>query len=645
MAAPVNDRLQSWKEIAKFLQCEARTAQRYELHRGLPVHRMPGGGVPQVFAYTNELQAWLDSNGRAPVPVEAASKFPWIWGIAIAGLALVGFTFFFYFRPVRVTLSTNPLRLPSSPGSKLVPLLSDGVFVYFQESHLGKLGISRIPLAGGAVLPMQLPLEKPDPGVVSADGRAMLLRSIQENKDGDEPLYRQPIPAAPPMRLGGIRAYDSAWMPDGRHIIFSNQRSVYEALNDGSAVRKLFDVPGRAYWFRWSPDQRRLRFSVYDSHSSAYSIWQTSSVDTPPSAVSFGLDPGTPQCCGTWAPDGATYYFQAAINGFFQVFAHSERNFPFLAARPAEQLTRGASNFRSPVPLPSGDRLLVLSQTEKAELSHYDSKMNRWLPLFDRIPVATVAFSKDAKFLAYTRLPDHSLWKCSLPNCTDSVSLIPSPTRVTMPRWSPDGTLIACMVRNTSGKWRASVVAATGSPILTALEDPLAEADPVWSPSGDRIAFGATPNLDSGTKASIHILDRRNKRTETVPGSQGLNSPAWSPDGKMLAATRADTREITLFEFAKGVWTRPLPGIRAGYLNWSANGERLFFLSGQLRQKQILMALDWRSGRAAPVADFSGLHRPVFTFGNWFGLGPGDSLLALRDLSTEEILSWPLKRE
>ncbi|HTW57787.1 MAG TPA: tetratricopeptide repeat protein [Terriglobales bacterium] len=52
-------RLDSWKEIAAFLGRAERTVKRWESERGLPVHRVPGGGRSAVFAYTNELAEWL----------------------------------------------------------------------------------------------------------------------------------------------------------------------------------------------------------------------------------------------------------------------------------------------------------------------------------------------------------------------------------------------------------------------------------------------------------------------------------------------------------------------------------------------------------------------------------------------------------
>ena len=54
-------RLDSWKEIGAFFQRDERTVKRWEATRGLPVHRVPGGG--RVYAYAHELTAWLESGG------------------------------------------------------------------------------------------------------------------------------------------------------------------------------------------------------------------------------------------------------------------------------------------------------------------------------------------------------------------------------------------------------------------------------------------------------------------------------------------------------------------------------------------------------------------------------------------------------
>src|SRR6202789_3049914 len=53
-----NDRLDSWKEIAAYLNKEVRTVQRWEKNLGLPVRRLAQGKQGTVFAYKPDLDAW-----------------------------------------------------------------------------------------------------------------------------------------------------------------------------------------------------------------------------------------------------------------------------------------------------------------------------------------------------------------------------------------------------------------------------------------------------------------------------------------------------------------------------------------------------------------------------------------------------------
>lgn len=59
-------RLTSWKAIAAYLQCNERTAKRWEQDRALPVHRLPGGRRGGVFGYSSELDAWLSTEKSRP---------------------------------------------------------------------------------------------------------------------------------------------------------------------------------------------------------------------------------------------------------------------------------------------------------------------------------------------------------------------------------------------------------------------------------------------------------------------------------------------------------------------------------------------------------------------------------------------------
>ena len=61
---PNSTRLDSWKEIAAFFARAERTVKRWESERGLPIHRVPGRGRSAVFAYRDELAAWLKGQGQ-----------------------------------------------------------------------------------------------------------------------------------------------------------------------------------------------------------------------------------------------------------------------------------------------------------------------------------------------------------------------------------------------------------------------------------------------------------------------------------------------------------------------------------------------------------------------------------------------------
>jgi TolB-like protein len=62
----LEERLDSWKEIARYLGREVRTAQRWSFARGFPVHHLPGGRRPRVFALRSEIDAWLQGEGQVP---------------------------------------------------------------------------------------------------------------------------------------------------------------------------------------------------------------------------------------------------------------------------------------------------------------------------------------------------------------------------------------------------------------------------------------------------------------------------------------------------------------------------------------------------------------------------------------------------
>jgi hypothetical protein len=85
--SPSSGRLDSWKDIARYLGRDLRTVRRWQEDKGLPVRRVPvTGGQRAVFAYTAELDAWLtrvEFDGTVPHgpelrdAIDASTKKVW----------------------------------------------------------------------------------------------------------------------------------------------------------------------------------------------------------------------------------------------------------------------------------------------------------------------------------------------------------------------------------------------------------------------------------------------------------------------------------------------------------------------------------------------------------------------------------------
>lgn len=95
-------RLDSWKEVADYLGRDVRTAMRWAKAHGLPVRRVAGGRGRSVFAFTDDIDAWLAGqaaidadSARAVEPAAAPAAPPppdarrtWRWPAAAAATAL-----------------------------------------------------------------------------------------------------------------------------------------------------------------------------------------------------------------------------------------------------------------------------------------------------------------------------------------------------------------------------------------------------------------------------------------------------------------------------------------------------------------------------------------------------------------------------
>lgn len=617
----------------------------------MPVHRVPGSPHGAVYAWQDELDRWLASGAQlADAAPGGASPLnqPRFW--AAAGLAAVVIAGLWALSargpsaPASPQLTGTPLRLTNSSAPKLPPLLPFADSFYYQErsGEAGHYQLMHGFLDARPPVPIACSLRNPELCAISPDGRALLVRNVEGARVGDDPMFIQPLPDGPARPLAGVSGFDGAWTPDGRYLLISRGRAVSLIPSAGGPERHLFELPGRAFGFRWSPDAKTLRFTLYDPRAASYSIWETTNTFKFPRPAALGLDEDTQHCCGVWTPGGQSFLFQALVDGFYQLFlARSPTGFFGRPDSPPIQLTSGPLHSRAPVVSPSGGRLIALSQSPRSEVVIWESAARRWVPLLDGLPASSASFSRDEQLLAYIRMPDHTLWTCRMPDCTSPIQLTHPPARAAMPRWSPDGSSVAFMLQYPGQAYRVGILPGRGAaPSLTGPSLPDA-ADPDWSPDGSRLLFGSLPSRDPAPSTMLRWIDLHSHQVTEVPGSAGLHSPRWSPDGRQIAAIRFDTLEPAIGDPATGQW-RTLPGLRAGYLNWSPAGDRLIALAAS--PSPAIVSISIASGQIEPLAPLGPLRRPSFALGDWIGLSPAGAPLALRDLSTEEIVSWTLPR-
>ena len=274
---------------------------------------------------------------------------------------------------------------------------------------------------------------------------------------------------------------------------------------------------------------------------------------TRPSAVHFGkfqlqgtnlhpLFPGwhnpPDECCGKWTADGKYFVFQSQG----QIWALSEKGgflHPF-SGKPI-QLTSSPLGLFTPLPSKDGKKLFVVGRSYRGELERGESESGRFTPFLSGISAEDVVFSKDGQWVAYVSYPEGILWRSKLDG-SEKVQLSSPPLFAALPRWSPDGKQIVFYNYTVGKPGKIYLVSADGGgPQQLLPEDPEPKQDPDWSPDGDKIIFGSVPA--DGTQP-LRVLDLKTHQVSTLPGSRGLFSPRWSPDGRYIVAMPADSLQL-----------------------------------------------------------------------------------------------------
>jgi len=294
------------------------------------------------------------------------------------------------------------------------------------------------------------------------------------------------------------------------------------------------------------------------------------------------------------------------------------------------------------VPSADGKKLFVSAQQGRAELVRYDPKSKQFVPFLAGISAGELDFSRDGKWVAYVTYPEHTLWRSRVDG-SDRLQLTYSPVLAGLPRWSPDGTQIAYVDIQPGRPWKTFLISAQGGVPQEMTADSHVQIDATWSPDGKKIAFGRSTVTGSSEVLAIYIIDLGTHQVSTVPGSENLFSPRWSPDGRYLAALNLDATKLLIFNFKTQKWSDWInePGT-LGYLNWSQDGSYLYYDSA-FSDRPTFRRVKVGQTHSELLVDLKGLLRYITQPAvGWSGIAPDGSALFIRDLSTDEIYALDL---
>jgi Tol biopolymer transport system component len=494
-----------------------------------------------------------------------------------------------------------------------------------------------LPAAGGEQTKITLPGPDMDPVSLSSDGAQFLL--VQgKGVPPTGPLWSLAVTGGSARRLEEINATTAAFSPENKLLAFSRGSDLFLAQADGSSPHKIATISGVISDPVWSLDGRRLRFSSSDGFGPGIGQHMMWEVNVDGSELHRLLaDWHTPpdECCGRWTVDGKYFVFQSEG----QIWALPRGNRYFSPNPRPIRLTSSPMSLHSPVPSKDGTKLFVVGKTYRGELSVYSQKTGNFQPFLDGVSAEYVSFSHDGQWVAYVTYPQGALWKSRVDG-SGKVQLTFPPYKPILPEWSPDGHTILFFEYPRSSIQPARIyelASAGGTPRALLPSDSNNEQDATWSPDGLKIAFAgdATDAARSKAAPAIKILDLTNGKVTPVPGSQGLFSPRWSPDGRWIAALTSDSRTVELYDVRTQQWSVLATGT-VGWVNWSRGSDAIYLLDFTGRGSVIRVSL--ANKQVERVADLSNF---VTTgqFGGSLALTPKDDPLLLRDTGTQDVYS------
>jgi Tol biopolymer transport system component len=643
---PTEDQLDSWKEIAAYLNRDVTTVQRWEKREGMPVHRHLHNSAGSVSAFRSELDAWMrgrslrtapenGNNVPLPAPMEPepqpliepatapadkpASRGRWNFVLPIvAATALVAIgailwiqrTGYFWRNPIADARFETVTDFDGVATDAAIS--RDGKFIAFLSDRAGQMDVWLTQvgsgqfhnLTGGRVA--ELPNSSVRTVGFSPNGEFVTfwLREQKGPNPGKISVWAVPtLGGEPSLYMDGVAEFD--WSQDASRLVFhlpgpgdplfvSNGRRVERGNPIYTAPPGL-----HCHFPLWSPDAKFVYF-VQGTIPGKLDIWRMPAAGGTPERIT--------------AQNGRVTY-PVLVDGrtLLYVATDADGSGPWLYStdverRVAHRLTSGLDRFTSVAASADGQRLVLTLASPKRTL---------W-----RLPISNSAAAVSAPVrISLTtgagfspRLGPNYLLYVSATQKSDSIWKLVDGTSTELwtfagarllggPAVSSDGQQIAFAVRQ-DGQKLLYVMQPDGSKVRVVANSLDLEGDPAWARDGQSITAAA---YDQGVPHLFRVpLDGG---APAVLVHEYSRDPAWASDGGFVAYSGADIATTFSVQAAgPDAVTHPLPPLTlsrgARRLVFLPGGSALVLLRGQIQHKDLWL-LDLKTGSERQLTNFA----------------------------------------
>jgi Tol biopolymer transport system component len=580
----IDDRLNSWKEIAAYLKRDVTTVQRWERREAMPVHRHLHDRMGSVYAFRAELDEWARSRSLRATPETAADPTQDA-GRSDGALQESGSD------PATPAANAPPSSSEASPtlkGTSLkLPLtiavvafaLAVGVIFWLRNGER----FWKSPIAGAKLQTVAEFEGEALSAAVSHDGHFAALLSDRDGKTdvwltqvGSGEFHNLTQGSIPELVNPSIRTL--GFSPDDSLVTFwvrkpgssnPNDISIWAAPTLGGPPKPYLEGVAE---FDWSHDGSRL---AYHTPAAGDPMFVSDGSTQPGATPIFTAPAGIHSHFPVWAPDSSFIYF---------VGGELPDKLDILRINPSggipERITSQSGEVSYPVFVdrrtllylahdPDGTGPRLQSMDVERRIPHrLDSGLDRYTSL---------AADADGRRLLFTvASPKRSLWLLQIPASLGEVSA-PVHVGVSSAGFSPRlGSHYLVYISASGTKqtiWKYSNGVETS--LWNTTEGQILLGAPAISSDGQSIAF----STQHQGQTHLYVMRDDGTNARIVGDSLKLQgTPAWEPDGKSLTSAADVQGTPKLFRI-------PLDGRPPSLLvqehsvdpAWSPDGQFLFY--------------------------------------------------------------------